>query len=139
MLFDERDIPAFLDEVSKNAKQEDVRIVSMRTKKFHQVKLPKDVEKKRKHMMAKNNKKKEEELKKLEQLESIVTLSALPISIKLKGTFASLVKFLNRLEGHKQLTNISDVEISRGREYPDIECKFVLRIYSLKSLSQYQL
>ncbi len=139
VLFNERDIPTFLDEVSKNAKQESVHIVSMRTKRFHQVQLPKDVKKRRNHVLNSKNKNKDEALKKIEKLERIVTLSALPIDIKLKGKFSSLVGFLNRLEAHKQLTNVSDVQIDRGRDYPQIECRFTLRIYSLKSLSEYKL
>lgn len=139
VLFNERDIPAFLDEISNNAKEENVQILSMRTKKFHQVKLPEDVEKKRKHMMAKSSKQKTDNEEKIKELKRVVTLSALPIAIKIKGPFPDLTQFLNRLEAHKQLTNISEVEIERGREYPDIECEFILRIFSLQSLSQFKL
>lgn len=131
LLFTDRDIPAFLDQVSKFAKTADVDIVDMQTKQFYQVVIP-----------AKNKPgyytEEERVPSKEEQIQEVLTLAAMPIDVRLKGPFGSLIKFLDHLQDYKQLVSISDVEIllQNQTEYPLLDCKFTLRIYSLKTLEE---
>jgi Tfp pilus assembly protein PilO len=137
LLFQERDIPAFLDEISKFAKESEVVLADMKTQKFVQVEVPKDLSDTRLGKPREGNYTAEQ----LEQLEEtrIWTLAAMPIQIKVLGNFASLVKFLDQLQDYTQLLNISDIKISYTMNYPTLECNFTLKIYSIKTLEELKL
>lgn len=137
MLFDERDVPAFLDEIAKYAKKSSVNIIDMKTQRFHQVRVPKDVADVR--HANKNLDRQITEQQKRDEMTRAFTLSAMPIQIKIKGTFASFVQFLDQLQDYKQLLNIANVEIQTSKDYPVLECQFTIRIYSLKTLAELQL
>lgn len=137
LLFDERDVPTFLDGISQFAKQSLVNVVDMKTEKFTEVEIPaemsrglSDVEKKRLQRKKQDGNREESEL------QEILTLSALPIRMNITGTYEALVNFLAYLEGYKQLLTVSDVEIASRIEYPVLSCDFVLRLYSLKKLGE---
>lgn len=134
LLLDERDIPAFLDEISKYARENDINIINMRTKRFYQVKVPVGVTKKT--VVRGQQQEKTDAQRRKEERERIITISALPIEIKVKGEYAALVEFLNNLGDYKQLVIVNDVEIKSTREYPTLQCSFILKIYSLKTLDE---
>lgn len=123
-LFDERDIPSFLDEISSFARESYVNIIDMKTNRFVQVNIPKS--------------KDGDSLSPTPQQEvdRIMTLSAMPIRINVNGTFSSLAEFFNRVQDYRQLVNVSNVKIETTDKYPRLKCSFTLRIYSLKKLEE---
>ncbi|MCA9406051.1 MAG: type 4a pilus biogenesis protein PilO [Candidatus Omnitrophica bacterium] len=128
-LFQERDIPAFLDEISKFANDSLVSIIDMQTKNFRQVVVPTEYYQRNKKLtQAQVNQLREQ------QKENVLTLAAMPIQIKVEGTFSALVDFLDQLQNYEQLINISSVDIQAQKKYPKLNCNFTLSIYSLKSL-----
>ena len=129
-LFEERDIPAFLDQISQYAKQTEVGIVNMQTRSFQQVQVS-DEFKKQKYGEVKQA----EPISK-ETLDRVLTLSAMPIDIQLKGTYENVVKFLDHLQDYTQLISVSRLEMRRAGDYPILSSSFTLRIYSLKALSE---
>ena len=136
LLFEERDVPAFLDEIAKFAKQSSINIIDMKTQQFYQVQVPqkaKDAPQADNSSDAANAQPKSKE-----ELERALTLSAMPIQIKVKGTFPNFVQFLDHLQEYKQLLNIANVEIQTSQEYPMLDCQFMIRIYSLKTLGELQ-
>lgn len=135
-LFQERDVPAFLDEISKYAKLASLNIIDMKTQHFYQVQVPKDLENVRNR--SKNLDAQLSEEAKRQEMEQTLTLAAMPIQIKLKGSFASFVDFINRLQAYGQLLNITNVEIQTTSAYPLLDCQFTLQIYSLKTLWEMQ-
>ncbi|MCA9401769.1 MAG: type 4a pilus biogenesis protein PilO, partial [Candidatus Omnitrophica bacterium] len=122
-LFDERDIPKFLDEISKFAKNEQVNIVDMKTQKFSQVEVP---SKSARRKLAQSNSQSSESTD--QKLKRILTLASMPIKVNLEGTFESLAKFFDHLQDYKQLINIGNIEIKTSRSYPTLECRFELKI-----------
>lgn len=132
-LFEERDIPSFLDKISQFAKDSLVSIVDMQTKRFYEVIVPPEVV-----QQASGKKQTEADLAQLREMrkQNILTLAAMPIQIKVEGSFSALAEFLAKLQEYEQLINISSVEIETQREYPRLSCNFTLRIYSLKSLEE---
>lgn len=135
-LFMDRDIPAFLDEISKNAKEDQVRLLNMKTQPFAQVRVREEVM--GEEWQKKRKKNVDQEKAKIENLHNILTLSAMPINIRVQGRFESLVKFLDRLQDYKQLLNVSNVVIRTISEYPLLDCSFTLSIYSLKTIAELQ-
>jgi len=136
LLFNERDVPAFLDEISKYAKMASMNIIDMKTQQFYQVQIPAEL--KEAGSTNKNLNAQMTEQEKRNELERTYTLAAMPIKIKVKGSFASFVQFLDRLQEYTQLLNIANVEIHTTREYPILDCQFTIRIYSLKTLGELQ-
>lgn len=136
-LFQERDVPAFLDEISKYAKQASMSIVDMKTQRFYQVQVPQDIEDVRKRNKGLDAQVAAEERR--QQMAQELTLAAMPIQIKVKGSFASFVEFINQLQDYQQLLNITNVEINSTSEYPVLDCQFTLQIYSLKTLEEMRL
>ena len=135
LLFNERDVPAFLDQISDHAKQASISIADMKTQQFNPVGIQKDIAE-----AASSSRKLDKQVqmqKKSDELRRAATLSAMPISIRVKGTYASFVKFLDYLQEYKQLVNITNVEI-RVAEYPLLDCEFVIRIYALKNIAELQ-
>lgn len=139
LLFNERDVPAFLDGIAKSAKDSKVNILQMKTQKFQEVKVPDELSASAsnasklgaaaaKKTNPANNPDAPPDFKK------ILTLSAMPIHMEVEGEFESLVTFLGELEAYRQLLTVTNVEIDVQRDYPILRCKFTLRIYSLKSL-----
>ncbi|MBL8013894.1 MAG: type 4a pilus biogenesis protein PilO [Candidatus Omnitrophica bacterium] len=133
-LFQERDVPAFLDEISKYAKKASMGIVDMKTQRFYQVQVPQEVEEVRKRNKSLDAQVAAEERR--QQMATELTLAAMPIQIKVKGSFASFVEFINQLQDYEQLLNITNVEINTTSEYPVLDCQFTLQIYSLKTLEE---
>lgn len=134
LLFNERDVPAFLDEISKYAKDASTMIIDMKTQQFHRVAVPKEVEDVR-HANTSLNKQLADQQRQNE-LKQALTLSAMPIQVKVKAGFSSFVQFLDRLQDYKQLLNIANVEIQTTPQYPLLDCQFTIRIYSLKTLEE---
>lgn len=132
-LFDERDIPSFLDDISGSAKETNVNITDMRTQKFHRVDVPEEVSRRR--ASANRGDKSEEQLQK-ERMERVLTLSAMPIRVGIEGDFMAIARFLEKLQDYEQMVNVSEIEITRTKEYPLLKSRFVIRIYSLKTLAE---
>lgn len=134
LLFDERDVPAFLDQISKFASDTEVNLIDMRTQSFRTVEVPKDFRESSGITRMRDNR--TEAQMKEERKKQVVTLAAMPINIKVQGNFSSLVKFLYSLQYYEQLISINRVEILATQNYPILECNFMLNIYSLKTLEQ---
>ena len=125
LLFTQKDIPAFLDEMAGFARNSKVSIVDLTTRALTKVAIPDEVtsgvsEIARAKMMDRNDK----------EQPAIVYL---PIQITLKGRFAGIVDFLNRLERYRLLTALTDVTME-VKEYPNIQCSLTVNIYSLKDV-----
>jgi Tfp pilus assembly protein PilO len=137
MLFDERDVPTFLDGISSSAAKSSVHVLEIKTQQFSRVVIPKDlVETSSKLAQLKSAEDPDgtnSTITKAQELTQLLTLAAMPIRIKVHGTFNSIVSFLNSIEGYRQLLTISNVEIAAQRDYPQLTCEFTLSIYSLKN------
>ena len=138
-LFDERDVPAFLDGISNSAAQSSVFVIEMKTQQFREVQIPEDVARSGRAARVRvtedldNSSPEDPQIR----LNRMLTLAAMSIDIKIQGSFEAIVNFLNSIEGYRQLLTVSNVEItSNDREYPKLSCNFTLRIYSLKNLSE---
>ncbi|MCA9407979.1 MAG: type 4a pilus biogenesis protein PilO [Candidatus Omnitrophica bacterium] len=136
-LFEERDIPGFLDTISQYAKEADINVVDMKTKRFQKVVLPDTVEKKNQYM-AKKKSSVEEKQEEQERMKRIWTLAAMPIDVEIDGAFDAIGNFFSKLEENKQLINVSNLEINRNKKYPELESQFTIKIYSLKTLEDLQ-
>ncbi len=136
LLFDERDVPAFLDGISESAAKSSVYVLEMKTQQFTEVEVPKDMADSRKlaRVRVTEDLEKNSQPDRKVQLKDMLTLAAMPIRIKIDGTFEAIVNFLNSIEGYKQLLTVSNVEITTRSDYPQLTCEFTLRIYSLKRL-----
>lgn len=137
-LFKEQDIPAFLDDISRMAKDTSVNITDMKTKSFSAVQSSASIETNRAKARVIQNKKnkQQEQLSEEKQLKQMLTLAAMPINMKIEGEFEALLKFFNSIEGFKQLVTVNEVDIVAGKEYPVLKCEYTLKIYSLKTLSE---
>lgn len=137
-LFKEQDIPAFLDDISRMAKETSVNITDMKTKSFSAVQSAASIETNRAKARVIQNKKnkQQEQLSEEKQLKQMLTLAAMPINMKIEGEFEALLKFFNSVEGFKQLVTVNEVDIVAGKEYPVLKCEYTLKIYSLKTLSE---
>ncbi len=136
MLFDERDIPSFLDGISASAAKSAVYVVDMQSQQFSEVKVPKHVLDSGGKIQKVKNYEVDDEREKSpkEELNEMLTLAAMPINFKIRGDFQAIVNFMNSIENYRQLLNVSNVEISNGSSYPYLTCQFTLKIYSLKKL-----
>lgn len=134
-LFIDQDIPTFLDEISKNAKEDQVSLLEMKTQRFAQVKVDNAV---MGEEWQEKRKKDPNDPQSPEELRGILTLSAMPINIRVQGEFESLVRFLDRMQDYKQMVNVSNVEIRPTQNYPLLNCSFTLSIYSLKTIAELQ-
>ena len=135
-LFEEKDVPAFLEGISKYAAESAINVVDMKTKKFQEVATAADQKPSRSKYGTRRQGTKTEATPD-EKLERALTLAAMPISIKVKGTFSDFVQFLGHLEDFKQLITVSNVEIdSRRSDYPLLNCAFTLKIYSFKTIEE---
>lgn len=140
MLFSEKDVPAFLDGISKFAEKASVSVMDMKTMRFQEVRYPGD-EGTVRDLHSRQNKtgKKEAEDDPKVKAEKIFTLAAMPISFKVEGTYSDFIRFLGHLEDFKQLLTISNVEIATDKNYPILKCAFTLKIYSFKTLEELEL
>jgi len=132
-LFDDRDVPAFLDSISQFAAGTQVTVIDMKTRQFQQVVLPREINESMSPLRKSRYGYMGQEEKELTP-EEIITFAAMPIQIKIRGAFESLVDFLFELDQYQQLITLSDVEIKLTKDYPVLECNFLLKIYSLKTL-----
>jgi Tfp pilus assembly protein PilO len=136
LLFNDRDVPAFLDGLSHSAAKSSVYITDMKTERFAQIKVPKgmaganNVENQRYFGDFEEDSNKDPSV----EFKNRLTLAAMPIHIKIHGTFTSIIHFLNYVENYRQLLTISNVEITRNQDYPQLDCEFNLKIYSLENL-----
>ncbi|MCB9771849.1 MAG: type 4a pilus biogenesis protein PilO [Candidatus Omnitrophica bacterium] len=139
-LFQEKDIPGFLDGLSGFAQSAGINIVDMKTNKFQEVRLPDAMKESqselaRKKLDANGN---PTELSK-DEMNQMLTLAAMPINIKIKGPYESIVNFYRHLENFKQLISIGNIDIATANNaYPALQCDFTLKIYSLKTLEELQ-
>lgn len=137
-LFQEKDIPGFLDGLSGFAQSAGINIVDMKTSKFQEVKVPLALEDSQSELMRRKMNKDPDELTK-EEMNRMLTLAAMPITIKISGPYESIVNFYRHLEGFKQLISIGNIDIaSVNNAYPTLQCDFTLKIYSLKTLEELQ-
>ncbi|OPX30939.1 MAG: hypothetical protein B1H08_00210 [Candidatus Omnitrophica bacterium 4484_171] len=125
ILFNDRDVSSFLEEISLIARKSHIKISEMKTRKFKKVE-PKNSTSGNSYSGNKPSGNKE---------DKPLFLAAMPIDIRIEGRFSSIVNFLVFLEGYRQLITLSNVEI-RIKKYPLLRCKFTLRLYSLKSGSE---
>jgi hypothetical protein len=136
LLFAEKDVPVFLESISKFAQDAGVSILDMKTKKFAAVVSPSVISESQsaaaKNRAAKNKK----PLSHKDSLDRLLTMAAMPIQVKVKSTFPEFVTFLNQLEDFKQLLSVSEVEIVRGKDFPALDCRFIVKIYSFKDLEE---
>ena len=136
LLFNDRDVPAFLDGLSRSAASTAVRIIDMKTQRFSQIIIPKDIsgaslaEQHRVDADYVNANTKDPR----QEFNNLLTLAAMPIHIQIQGSFRAIVNFLNAVENERQLLTVSNVEINRGLAYPQLDCQFILKIYSLEQL-----
>jgi hypothetical protein len=129
-LFKEQDIPAFIDGISLMADQSLVRVVDMRSRQFVQVQVEQPYDNELRKRIQKNK-----ELKKArEEVKPVMTLAALPIDIKVEGTFPALLTFLDGLENFEQLLTIGNISMASTQQYPMLKCEFTLKIYSFKNM-----
>jgi hypothetical protein len=139
-LFDERDVPAFLDEISKLAKKDDVNIVDMKSQRFLRVDVASRIAQTRTDQPIRNRNQTEGDMtaaqRKEIEIKNILTLASMSTLVQVKGTFNALVRFLRDLHNYEQLVSIIDIEISNLREYPQLNCRFTIKIYSLTSLEE---
>ncbi len=135
LLFSDRDVPAFLDSLSRSAAKDGVHIIDMKTQRFSQLTVPKDL------AAASSGERlrayeEDDQPKKDPKVEfkNMLTLAAMPIHIKIQGKFGAIVHFLSSVESERQLLTVSNVEIDRNTDYPQLSCDFILKIYSLELL-----
>jgi len=139
-LFQEKDIPGFLDGLSGFALSAGINIVDMKTSKFQAVKVPEALEDSQSELARRkmNQSLNEQQLTK-DEMSRMLTLAAMPITIKINGPYESLVNFYRHLEGFKQLISIGNIDIAAvNNAYPTLQCDFTLKIYSLKTLEELQ-
>lgn len=138
-LFQEKDIPGFLDGLSGFAQTAGINIIDMKTNKFQEVKVPDSMKESQSELAKRQQDKltngKDKEMSK-EQMNRMLTLAAMPINFKIQGNYNSLVEFYRHMENFKQLVNISNIEIVTTPKYPTLECAFTLKLYSLKTLEE---
>lgn len=134
-LFQEQDIPAFLDDISQMAKEAEVSITDMKTKAFREVRSA-AVDTAQTRYQDRKKTAAQIERERRQKVDQIITLAAMPINMKIEGEFQSLLKFFDTLDEFQQLVTVSNVEIESGREYPTLKCEYTLKIYSLKQLSE---
>ena len=137
-LFQEKDIPGFLDGLSGFAQSAGINIVDMKTSKFQAVKVPEALEDSQSELARRKMNQSVNELTK-EEMSRMLTLAAMPITIKINGPYQSIVNFYRHLEGFKQLISIGNIDIAAANNaYPVLQCDFTLKIYSLKTLEELQ-
>ncbi len=137
-LFQEKDIPGFLDGLSGFAQSAGINIVDMKTSKFQAVKVPEALEDSQSELARRKMNQSVNELTK-EEMSRMLTLAAMPITIKINGPYQSIVNFYRHLEGFKQLISIGNIDIAAvNNAYPVLQCDFTLKIYSLKTLEELQ-
>ena len=134
-LFQEQDIPAFLDDISQMAKAAEVSITDMKTKAFREVRSV-DVDTAQTRYQERKKTAAQLDRERRQKIDKIITLAAMPINMKIEGNFDSLLKFFDTLDEFQQLVTVSNVEIESGRDYPTLKCEYTLKIYSLKQLSE---
>lgn len=125
LLFKQKDIPTFLDEMAGFARNSKVNIMDLATRTLAKVAIPDDVtsgvsEMQRAKMMDQNDKEQS-------------AIMYLPVQITVNGRFEGIVDFLNRLERYRLLTTLTDVAIE-VKEYPKLQCSLTVNIYSLKDV-----
>ncbi len=137
-LFDERDVPAFLDEISKLAKKDRINVVDMKSQRFLRVDVASRIAQSRSRQPIRNrdNDKLTAAQRKELEIDNILTLASMSTLVQVKGTFDSIMRFLGDLQKYQQLVSIIDIQISNLREYPLLDCRFTVKIYSLTSLQE---
>lgn len=126
LLFTDRDIATFLGQIGDFAKKSQVKIAEMRAQKMTEVKPPEELSGNLPPVNRDFARKKE---------EKGPTLTFMPINMNIEGRFEWIIDFLFSLEKYRQLLTLSNVDIMRSK-YPLINCKFILRLYSLKQVEE---
>lgn len=135
-LFQEKDIPGFLDGLSGFAQSAGINIVDMKTSRFQEVRVPEEIQDGQSVLMKKKLNDSNPEITKKE-MGRMLTLASMPINIKISGPYGSIVNFYRHLENFKQLISIGNIEIAAANNaYPNLQCDFTLKIYSLKTLDE---
>ena len=116
IIFKERDVPAFIERISQSAALANVYVSRIQSEKFTEVKLPETASPGGVAASAK-----------------VLSLTAMPVRISVRGTFDAIVSFLSSIEGYRQLLTVSNVVIKSDANYPRLNCDFTLKIYSVKT------
>ncbi len=134
-LFNEKDVPSFLESIAQYAQQAGVNVIDMKTQRFQEVDVKAMLASSTQAKKGTASSRKEAEVS-AEDAKKIFTLAAMPITFRVEGPFASFIEFLGYLEEFRQLITISSIQIASGKKYPVLECSFTLKIYSLKTLEE---
>jgi Tfp pilus assembly protein PilO len=126
LLFTDRDIATFLDQIGDFAKKSQVKIAEMRAQKMVEVRPPEEI--------SGNPPSANRDFAQGKE-EKGPTLTFMPINMNIEGKFEWIIDFLFSLEKYRQLLTLSNVDIMRSK-YPLINCKFILRLYSLKQIEE---
>ncbi|MBU0468263.1 MAG: hypothetical protein KKF78_00390 [Candidatus Omnitrophica bacterium] len=135
-LFNEQDVPSFLEGISQYAQKASINIVDMKTKKFQEVVIPNDIEMTQSVLEKRRRLKNKVSGSQESEADKNFSLVYLPISVMVEGDFWSFVQFLSYLEEFKQLLLVSDVKMASSREYPKLKCNFTIKIFSLRDLNE---
>lgn len=122
ILFADRDIPLFLENISRASKEFQIRIVAIRALNLKMVENDDNPASTRQQRVS--NEKKEEDM---------LYLASTPFNITIIGKFRDIVNFLLSIEKYRQLLSLSNVEV-KVDSYPALKCSFRLDLYSLKTL-----
>lgn len=128
LLFSEKDIATFLNNMSEFTKAAQVKIKEMRAQHLTVVEIPAEMASGMNPIYQKQFNQQG-----TDQPQG-PTLAYLPITMVIEARFDRMVNFLIALEKYRQLLTLSNVDISRGMKYPLLDCKFTLRLYSLKQI-----
>jgi len=127
LLFNEKDIAAFLEGISGSSKQYKIKLKEMTALQIEQVKIKElPSPKESKHVSR----------AKTEKDEGMYLMSS-PYKIRIAGETKGVFDFMTDLEKNKQLLTLSDFHIV-GRMYPQIQAEFRLDLYSLSGLVREQ-
>ena len=133
VLFTEKDIAEFLNKISDFARDSGIRIKSMEAQQMSVVQPLKD-----KNLDTGSLAIGRHPLESKKQGEETgPSLVFLPINLAIEGRFEPVIEFLISLEKYRQLLTLSNVSIRRQQAYPLLDCKFVLRLYTLKQMEEF--
>lgn len=126
LLFSEKDIATFLDNMEAFATKSQVRILEMRAKRLTSVAPPPEI--------SANLPPVRRDFMQGEEKEG-PSLVFMPIDMTVEAKFFDLINFLLSLEKYRQLLTVSNVTMER-RVYPSLSCRFTLKLYSLKQIEE---
>lgn len=134
-LFEEKDVPVFLESIADFAKKTQINIMDMKARRFESVMIPGVIWEAQNNAARLKEAKAGKAIAEKEAKSIDVTLAAMPIDIRVQGSYANFVQFLSYLEDFKQLLTITNMDINTSGEiYPLLGCAFTLKIYGFKNV-----